>query len=59
MSFSIQSSVRSNENMGQIAYEQNGETFFLPFTLEDTEERELIKAGEQVEFYISTDDRSV
>ena len=45
--------------MGQIAYEQNGETFFLPFTLEDTEERELIKAGEQVEFYISTDDRSV
>ncbi|ESO08921.1 hypothetical protein HELRODRAFT_190661 [Helobdella robusta] len=52
-------SARINESMGQIAYEQNGETFFLPFALEDIEEPDVtIKNGEQVEFFITTDERN-
>ena len=47
----------SPDEMGRVTYEQSGETFFLPFTLEDIENGERIKAGDHVEFFISTDER--
>lgn len=45
--------------MGRVTYEQSGETFFLPFALEDIEGGQKIQAGDTVEFYISTDERLV
>jgi len=45
--------------MGRVTYEQSGETFFLPFALEDIEGGQKIQAGDTVEFYISTDERWV
>jgi len=46
--------------MGRIAYEQSGETFFLPFGLEDIElPSQKISPDDQVEFYISTDEKWV
>jgi len=44
--------------MGRIAYEQSGETFFLPFGLEDIElSGQKIQPDDQVEFFISTDEK--
>jgi hypothetical protein len=44
--------------MGRVAYEQSGETFFLPFGLEDIEiSGQRLQAGDKVEFYISTDEK--
>ena len=46
--------------MGRIAYEQSGETFFLPFGLEDIEPSgQKMEPDDQVEFYISTDEKWV
>jgi len=46
--------------MGRIAYEQSGETFFLPFGLEDIElTGTQIHPDDQVEFFISTDEKLV
>lgn len=46
------------DGMGRIAYEQSGETFFLPFGLEDIElPSQKISPDDQVEFYISTDEK--
>jgi len=46
------------DGMGRIAYEQSGETFFLPFGLEDIElSGQKIMPDDQVEFYISTDEK--
>jgi len=48
------------DGMGRIAYEQSGETFFLPFGLEDLElAGQKMEPDDQVEFFISTDERSV
>lgn len=47
------------DGMGRIAYEQSGETFFLPFGLEDIElPSQKISPDDQVEFYISTDEKN-
>lgn len=46
------------DGMGRVTYEQSGETFFLPFALEDIEGGQKIQAGDTVEFYISTDERN-
>ena len=46
------------DGMGRIAYEQSGETFFLPFGLEDVElSSQKVEPDDQVEFYISTDEK--
>jgi len=46
--------------MGRVAYEQSGETFFLPFGLEDVEVTgQRLQAGDKVEFFISTDEKLV
>lgn len=45
------------DGMGRVTYEQSGETFFLPFALEDIDGGQKITAGDTVEFYISTDER--
>jgi len=48
------------DGMGRIAYEQSGETFFLPFGLEDVElPGQQLEPDDQVEFFISTDEKSV
>jgi cold shock CspA family protein len=47
------------DGMGRVAYEQSGETFFLPFGLEDIETvGQKIQAGDHVEFFISTDEKN-
>jgi len=47
------------DGMGRVAYEQSGETFFLPFALEDIEiSGQKLEAGDKVEFYISTDEKN-
>ncbi|ESN92067.1 hypothetical protein HELRODRAFT_104068 [Helobdella robusta] len=46
------------DGMGRVTYEQGGETFFLPFALEDTEQGQKIGAGDKVTFYLSTDERN-
>lgn len=46
------------DGMGRVTYEQSGETFFLPFALEDIDGGQKITAGDTVEFYISTDERN-
>jgi len=47
------------DGMGRVAYEQSGETFFLPFALEDIENSgQMLQAGDKVEFYISTDEKN-
>lgn len=45
------------DGMGRVAYEQSGETFFLPFALEDIDCNQPILTGDQVEFNISTDEK--
>ena len=46
------------DGMGRIAYEQSGETFFLPFGLEDIEvPGSKMQPDDQVEFFISTDEK--
>ena len=46
------------DGMGRIAYEQSGETFFLPFGLEDVEPSgQKMEPDDQVEFFISTDEK--
>lgn len=48
------------DGMGRVAYEQSGETFFLPFGLEDVEiTGQRLQADDKVEFYISTDEKLV
>ena len=48
------------DGMGRVAYEQSGETFFLPFGLEDIEiTGQRLQAGDKVEFFISTDEKLV
>lgn len=48
------------DGMGRIAYEQSGETFFLPFGLEDIElTGTKMQPDDQVEFFISTDEKYV
>lgn len=47
------------DGMGRIAYEQSGETFFLPFGLEDIEiTGTKLQPDDQVEFFISTDEKN-
>jgi len=46
------------DGMGRIAYEQSGETFFLPFALEDIDQStQKLEPDDQVEFFISTDEK--
>ena len=46
------------DGMGRVTYEQSGETFFLPFGLEDIElTGQRLQAGDKVEFFISTDEK--
>jgi len=48
------------DGMGRIAYEQSGETFFLPFGLEDIElPGQKVEPDDQVEFFVSTDEKWV
>ena len=48
------------DGMGRVAYEQSGETFFLPFGLEDVElPGQKLQPGDKVEFFISTDEKCV
>lgn len=47
------------DGMGRVTYEQSGETFFLPFGLEDIElTGQRLQAGDKVEFFISTDEKN-
>lgn len=48
------------DGMGRVTYEQSGETFFLPFGLEDIENAsQKLGAGDKVEFFLSTDEKFV
>lgn len=44
---------------GSVSYEQSGEMFFLAYAVEDVEGGQRLQAGDQVEFFISTDERFV
>jgi len=44
---------------GSVSYEQSGEMFFLAYAVEDVEGVQRLQAGDQVEFFISTDERFV
>lgn len=47
------------DGMGRVAYEQSGETFFLPFGLEDIDTPGAkIQTGDHIEFFISTDEKN-
>jgi len=46
------------DGMGRVSYEQSGEHFFMPFAIEDVEENEKLRAGDQVTFYVATDKRN-
>lgn len=48
----------SASTQGRISYESRGECFFLPYTIEDIECGEPLKAGDKVTFQIATDKRS-
>lgn len=43
---------------GSVSYEQSGEMFFLAYAVEDVEGGQRLQAGDQVEFFISTDERN-
>lgn len=46
------------DGLGRVTYEQKGECFFLPFSQEDVEGNSVLKVGDEVSFFISTDKRN-
>lgn len=49
----------AQDGFGRVTYEHSGECFFLPYAIEDILEPGVkIKTGDQVMFYISTDQQS-
>jgi len=46
------------DGLGRVTYEQKGECFFLPFSMEDMEDSSRVKNGDQVTFFIATDKRN-
>jgi len=46
------------EGSGRVSYEQTGEHFFLPFTMDDIENNKKLATGDKVSFYIATDKRT-
>lgn len=48
----------TQDGLGRVSYEQKGECFFLPFSMDDVEDNHKLKTGDQVTFHIATDKRS-
>jgi len=48
----------NQDTMGRVTYENKGECFFLPFALEDIQDNNVPKTGDEVAFYIATDKRN-
>ncbi|CAH1799965.1 unnamed protein product [Owenia fusiformis] len=47
-----------SDGMGRVSYEQSGETFFLPYGIEDLEDGCKIKPGDECTMFVSTDKRN-
>jgi len=43
---------------GRVSYDKNGEFFFLPFTINDTQNEDQLRKGDVVSFHIATNKRS-
>jgi len=43
---------------GRVSYDKNGEFFFLPFTINDTQNEDQLQKGDAVSFHIATSKRS-
>jgi len=43
---------------GRVSYDKNGEFFFLPFTINDTQNEDQLRKGDMVSFQIATNKRS-
>ncbi|XP_071115411.1 cold shock domain-containing protein E1-like isoform X1 [Haliotis cracherodii] len=51
--------VNTQDGLGRVTYEHNGECFFLPYGLEDLSDSGVkLKPGDQVMFHIATDKRN-
>lgn len=48
----------NQDGLGRVTYEQKGECFFLPFSMEDIEGSSKLHVGDEVTFYIATDKRN-
>lgn len=48
----------NGDGFGRVSYEQSGEVFFLPFSIDDVENGCKLTSGDQVNFHIITDKRS-
>lgn len=48
----------NQDGLGRVTYEQKGECFFLPFSMEDIEGSNKLHVGDEVTFYIATDKRN-
>ena len=47
----------SQDGQGRVSYEQSGEFFFLPFSIDDILNGAKLRTGDEVNFYIATDKR--
>jgi len=54
----LSSSPGIQDGLGRVTYEQKGECFFLPFSQDDVEGNSVLKVGDEVSFFISTDKRN-
>jgi len=48
----------NQDGLGRVTYEQKGECFFLPFSMEDIEGSNKLHVGDEVTFFMSTDKRN-
>lgn len=48
----------NQDGLGRVSYEQSGEFFFLPFSMDDVEGNAKLRTGDEVNFYIATDKRN-
>lgn len=56
--YQTSSSPGIQDGLGRVTYEQKGECFFLPFSQDDVEGNSVLKVGDEVSFFISTDKRN-
>jgi len=47
----------NQDGLGRVSYEQSGEVFFLPFSVDDVEDGSRLQTGDDVTFYIATNKR--
>ncbi|KAK2146556.1 hypothetical protein LSH36_600g01076 [Paralvinella palmiformis] len=48
----------NQDGLGRVSYEQSGEVFFLPFSVDDVEDGSRLQTGDDVTFYIATNKRN-